>query len=395
MSKDKEMGEMVPTEVLAEVLTLSTDHVGLVMSNIKTLTAGFKEWLEEDVDYTRKLFGRSDKPSLLDPGTAKMINFFRTRPMHRVLKHILETEEGKELVKYVIAAELIHPASGHVVAEGVGSCSTNEVKYQYRWYSKSRLINEHGYTEEEVETLPSRERGRYVQYRIRNPEILDLDNTILKMAAKRAEMDAALQLPGVAAVFTQDLGEGTAARKHVEATQVTEAPLTAELESLKTYLSKEGVDIDLLEFQEYPDRFEVTPVKFLGDLWDPMNEVFKSLGGDWTREENKKLSHWRLSKPKPFISEPTEAETPEPTETDEEPSKGAGSYDELHKVLSEYVMPLDGTLTIVPQANGFGVEAEREMYEEEAETITSIIASLGGKRVGEELKWFVPLVGSE
>ena len=172
-------------------LVLSSTHIDIVMGNIETLTQGFKSWMTEKVDYTRDLYGRNQsKPALLDPGTFKMMNFFRVRPKHDVLVAEVIREPGEELVKYVVAAKLVHHVTGYVLAEGVGSCSTDEKKYQYRWLTQSRLKNEHGYSNDEVERLsfkelPGKSGGMFKIYRIRNPEILDLDNTILKMAAKR------------------------------------------------------------------------------------------------------------------------------------------------------------------------------------------------------------------
>jgi hypothetical protein len=48
-------------------ITISERHAAAVMQNVDTLTRNFKTWMEEDIDYTRKLFGQNGKPSLLDP----------------------------------------------------------------------------------------------------------------------------------------------------------------------------------------------------------------------------------------------------------------------------------------------------------------------------------------
>lgn len=45
-----------------------------------------------------------------------------------------------------------------------------------------------------------------VQYRVRNPEHDELLNTIVKIASKRAEVDAAESLPGVASVLREMFG---------------------------------------------------------------------------------------------------------------------------------------------------------------------------------------------
>jgi len=193
------------TETKTELaITLSERHAAAVMQNVDTLTTNFKTWMEEDVDYTRKLFGGSNKPSLLDPGAHKLTNFFQAYPNPTILEKTEEREPGRERIKYIIRADIIHISETRI-GSGIGSCTTDESKYQYRWLTEYKL-KDLGLT---TEGLPSQERrgnnGNYRVYRIRNPEILDLDNTILKMATKRAEVDATLSLPGVSGVFTQDI----------------------------------------------------------------------------------------------------------------------------------------------------------------------------------------------
>jgi len=291
-------------------LVLSSSHIDIVMGNIETLTQGFKSWMTEKVDYTRDLYGRNqDKPALLDPGTFKMMNFFRVRPNHEVLAAEVIREPGEELVKYVVAAKLVHYVTGHVLAEGVGSCCTDEKKYQYRWLTQSRLRNEHGYSDEAIEGLPFKEipgrSGRFKVYRIRNPEILDLDNTILKLAAKRAEMDAALQLPGVAAVFAQEPPDPSE-RKDVEAdysvkppdSQVRSPPkappkakkgvnsLAQELtDQIETVMESAG--FTKVRVYPYGKRVYVEPLDIEQDEWPTYNAILTPLGAAWNRENGR------------------------------------------------------------------------------------------------------------
>jgi len=281
-------------------LVLSSSHIDIVMGNIETLTQGFKSWMKENVDYTKDLYGRNQsKPALLDPGTFKMMNFFRVRPSHEVLAAEVIRESGEELVKYVVAAKLVHHVTGYVLAEGVGSCCTDEKKYQYRWLTQSRLRNEHGFSDEAIEglpfkELPGRSGGRFKVYRIRNPEILDLDNTILKMAAKRAEMDAALQLPGVAAVFAQEPPDPSE-RKDVEADYRVKAPpkakngvskavqgLTDQIESVM-----ESAGLTKVRVYPYGKRVYVDPLDIEQDEWPAYNAILTPMGAAWNRENGR------------------------------------------------------------------------------------------------------------
>jgi len=385
-NEDKELA--VKSEVISSLI-LSKEHVDIVMGNIKMLTEGFKEWLEEDVDYTKKLFGRSDKPSLLDPGTSKINNFFQVRPRHRVLDHVLCTEEGDERVKYIIAAELVNPKTGYVVAEGTGSCSTDEVKYQYRWLTESKLKNEQGLTDEQIKALPFREMsgrggGKFRVYRIRNPEILDLDNTILKMASKRAEMDAALQLPGVGAVFTQDLGDtDSAIRKHVDAempapSEAPSAPSELSVGSVTNYLRDGGVDVSLLGFEDELYALLVTPLKWLGDAWGPVNDLLKPLGASWMKPDKGK-AHWRIPKPEespeeePPQAKPPKAEPPKPA-----PLQKPKSMQELEYILDGKFPGASELFTVVPGAKAFLVEATSRLDQELVLEMGALAERMGG-----------------
>jgi len=292
-------------------LVLSSMHTDIVMGNIETLTQGFKSWMTENVDYTRDLYDRNQgKPALLDPGPFKMMNFFRVRPKHEVLMVEVTREPGEELVKYVVAAKLVHHVTGHVLAEGVGSCCTDEKKYQYRWLTQSRLRNEQGFSDEEVgglpfKELPGRSGGRFKVYRFRNPEILDLDNTILKMAAKRAEMDAALQLPGVAAVFSQDPPDPSE-RKDVEAEyrvkshgsqmrRPPDAPSKAKngvsqaVQGLMDQIESVMASAGLTKVRVYPygKSVYVEPLGIKQDEWPVYSAILTPLGAAWNRENGR------------------------------------------------------------------------------------------------------------
>ena len=59
-------------------------------------------------------------------------------------------------------------------------------------------------------------------------------------------------------------------------------------------LAASGIDVALLNVEEREDITVITPKKFLGDLWGPINEVIRSLGGNWIREGRQ--SRWEISK---------------------------------------------------------------------------------------------------
>jgi hypothetical protein len=140
--------------------------------------------LEEGVDYG-EIPGTHGK-GLWDSGAAKVIRAFGC--------HIEVTPED---ISYIFEALIIHNESGKIVGSGMGTCSTREAKYGYRWVIDPKKF---GYAEEVIPDL--RFRPKYgtqgeIEYRIENPDAGDLIHTLLVQACKRAEVDAAKSLPGV------------------------------------------------------------------------------------------------------------------------------------------------------------------------------------------------------
>ena len=62
--------------------------------------------------------------------------------------------------------------------------------------------------------------------------------------------------------------------------------------SLTEKLSSAGIDLSLLDIEEKEDVTIVSPKKFLGDLWGPINDAIKSVGGNWIREGRQ--SRWEI-----------------------------------------------------------------------------------------------------
>jgi len=133
------------------------------------------------------------------------MNAFECYPRHKILYH----EESDSLITWAIEAEIIHRGSQLIIGSGVGACSTREPKYKYRWVSKEDA-RKLGYTDPQVDLMKTKKRKLYqdgkpvgdgIDYRIENPEYGEQVNTIMQMAAKRAETDGAKTLPGVSSAL--------------------------------------------------------------------------------------------------------------------------------------------------------------------------------------------------
>jgi len=118
--------------------------------------------------------GCGSKQVLLKPGADVLAMTFRLVPQFAVNR--TDMENGHR--EYDVTCSM-HGPDGSLLGQGVGSASTMEKKYRYR-------KDEHG-------------------RRIENEDIADTYNTVLKIAKKRAHIDATLTVTGAADIFTQDL----------------------------------------------------------------------------------------------------------------------------------------------------------------------------------------------
>ncbi|MCK9432828.1 MAG: hypothetical protein M0R00_07720 [Candidatus Omnitrophica bacterium] len=120
--------------------------------------------------------GCGAKDVLLKPGADLLAMTFRLVPQFKAER--IDLEGGHR--EYDVTCSMFGP-SGELLGQGVGSASTMEKKYRYRKDASGK--------------------------RIENEDIADVYNTVLKIAKKRAHIDATLTVTGAADIFFQDLIE--------------------------------------------------------------------------------------------------------------------------------------------------------------------------------------------
>ena len=59
-------------------------------------------------------------------------------------------------------------------------------------------------------------------------------------------------------------------------------------------LAAAGVDLTLVDVDEDEEVVTIRPKRFLGDLWGPVNDAIRSLGGLWVRDGRE--SRWEIRK---------------------------------------------------------------------------------------------------
>lgn len=159
------------------------------------------------------------KPTLYKAGAEKLAMTFRLSPTFTVEVTSLNGNGHRE---YSVVCTLIHIISGNVVAQGVGSCNTMESKYRYRkadgepvgpvpknyWSEKNaekkaNIIGGRGFGVKKIENAWMV--VKYSDKKIEHDNPSDFYNTCLKMAKKRAFVDAVITATGGSDIFTQDL----------------------------------------------------------------------------------------------------------------------------------------------------------------------------------------------
>lgn len=123
--------------------------------------------------------GCGKKDVLLKPGADLLAMTFRLVPQFKVERTDLENGHRE----FDVTCSMFNP-SGELLGQGVGSASTMEKKYRYRWEGEGES-----------------------RHKTENEDIADVYNTVLKIAKKRAHIDATLTVTGAADIFTQDLIE--------------------------------------------------------------------------------------------------------------------------------------------------------------------------------------------
>lgn len=159
------MNEYNETNSMMLIEGLSLNRVSGTMKAIADFQKVVKETLQEDLDYGASFKG-SKKPSLLKPGAEKILMLLGLSSEYDIMEKIQDYQEG--FFAYTIKCTLLK--GNTPITEGLGHCNSKERKYE------------------------GDNQDKYM-----------LGNTCLKMAKKRAQVDAALTVGSLSNIFTQDL----------------------------------------------------------------------------------------------------------------------------------------------------------------------------------------------
>jgi hypothetical protein len=231
------------------------------------------------VEFTRRIMVRdqdfgeipgTNKPTLLKPGAEKLCNFFGLEPEFTPILEDLDWTgalHGGEAFCYARYRCRLQ-REGRVVGVGEGSCNSWEVRYRYRWVAEDqvpthfdrtvlpkresrRMLCEFDFAIERAETTgayaksaehwqmfrdairngtarqveKATRRGNSIAweidvdlalFRIPNPDVADVVNTIQKMAQKRALVAATLIATSASEFFTQDVEDADSLARDID-----------------------------------------------------------------------------------------------------------------------------------------------------------------------------------
>jgi hypothetical protein len=137
----------------------------------------------------------TQKPTLFKAGSEKILSTFRI-----AIEPFAEDLSTPDCARYRVTCRATSQVSGAFLGAGIGECSSSEEKYSYRGivHEKEWLAT----PEDRRRVKFTRDGGEIKQVRT-NPA--DVANTVLKMAKKRAQIDATLTATAASDIFTQDI----------------------------------------------------------------------------------------------------------------------------------------------------------------------------------------------
>lgn len=197
--------------VQAEAMPLAkTRDDGLVMvvspaearRRVQELQAFVQEVMIQGVDFGT--IPGTDKPSLFQPGAQKLAELYGFA--HDFADVTSVEDWDRPFFFYRRKCILTSRRDERYIGSGIGSCNSREDRYAGRWVFDNEVPK--GL---DLESLPSKTfqkrngGGSFRKFRVPNPDLYSLVNTIEKMACKRAYVGAVIAVTRSAGLFTQDV----------------------------------------------------------------------------------------------------------------------------------------------------------------------------------------------
>ena len=220
--------EIQNTNALSIIDNVNLQQVSATMQKIAQFQAVVQQTLKQNHDFGI-VPGTGSKPTLLKPGAEKILMLMGLSSEYEIVEKVQDYDKG--FFAYTVRCMLTK--NGQVITQGLGHCNSKEKKYT------------------------SEKQDLYM-----------LGNTCLKMAKKRAQIDATLTVAALSEIFTQDLEDIDLSGNPTESSYKPKVDNPADI---------------LLTFGKYKG-------KKLGDVpLDYVEWLAKKANDEWLRDAAKKL----------------------------------------------------------------------------------------------------------
>lgn len=162
----QELQKVQTTQSLSIIDNVNLQQVSATMQKIAQFQAVVQKTLKKEHDYG-VIPGTGNKPTLLKPGAEKILMLMGLTSEYEVIEKVQDYDRGF----FAFTVKCVLSKGDTKVTEGVGHANTREKRY-----------------------TSGRQQDPYT-----------LANTVLKMAKKRAQVDAVLTVASLSEIFTQDL----------------------------------------------------------------------------------------------------------------------------------------------------------------------------------------------
>lgn len=217
--------------------------------------------LTKEVDYG--VIPGTPKPSLYKPGAEKLNRLFGLGARFLLVEK--EVDRRENYAAYTYKCEIYHLKTGNVIAECEALCNSQEKKYKERnvW----KYVN------------PGDKKKTQV---LEPTPISDIQNTLMKMAQKRAMVGATILACGASDFFTQDLedmDENSIGQPVEDGNKTPEQLREEKINGLVANLKKIGVGEKMIR-----DKYKLES-KPLSALTDDQCRELSDIGGKIHRKE--------------------------------------------------------------------------------------------------------------
>ena len=186
---------------LTLIQDINVKAVAETVQKVRTLQSTLKNILTENHDYG-KIPGCGDKATLLKPGAEKILMAMGITSTYELIEH---TENFEGLGFFAYTVKCILNKNGIKITEGLGHANSREKKWAYEFVYEKDLpdgTDKELLKKKKIET----NKGTFYKYEV-EADANSKANTILKMAKKRAQIDAVLSVASLSEIFTQDFDD--------------------------------------------------------------------------------------------------------------------------------------------------------------------------------------------